>query len=60
MAYYAKTGRSRPPNRLNLWITLFICFFFFLFTHDPIHLFEKNMNDAQTKNLGPVIHTLGM
>jgi len=24
MAYYAETGRFRPPNRLTLWITL-IC-----------------------------------
>jgi len=22
MAYYAETGRSRPPNRETLWITL--------------------------------------
>ncbi len=24
MPYYAKTGRSRPPNRLTLQITLFV------------------------------------
>jgi hypothetical protein len=25
----------------------------------PIHLFEKEMDDAKTQNLGPVMHTLG-
>jgi hypothetical protein len=26
----------------------------------PVHLFEKEMDDAKTQNLGPVMHTLGM
>jgi hypothetical protein len=26
----------------------------------PVHLFEEEMDDAKTQNLGPVMHTLGM
>jgi hypothetical protein len=33
--------------------------FFFLLTLGPIHLFEKKIDDAQTKNLGVVMHGFG-
>jgi hypothetical protein len=37
-----------------------VCFLFFLFVIGLIHLFEKNMDDAPTPILGPIVYTLAM
>lgn len=42
MHYYAETGHSHPPNRLNLWITLMFRIFFGVTNVEGMHSHDTN------------------